>query len=227
MRVLFYSLCIFCSMSHELMAQSASSSPDQAALMQRFIAPKPLSYRAEVIFGPSKLANPTRILEVRNGLLTSSPAVPDAQFVISDQSKAISALLSNYQAQWKDISVNSRLANRPAQQLKLTPRDGWRYTRVLWLDEQTGVPLKTEIFRKNELIERIEVKTTAAVVTAGGVSATTGRNSFHAVQTNSGKCWPKTAHGNPTAFTTRTLNGDTWNALQRFCKIVVGKLRDI
>ena len=142
------------------MAQTASISPNREVLIQRFVSPKPMSYRAEVTFGPSNAtsANQTRIIEVRNGLLTSSPMVPDAQFAISDQSKAISALLNNYQAQWEEIAANSKLADRPIQQLKLIPKDGWRYTRVLWLDEQTGVPLKTEIFRKNELIERIEVK---------------------------------------------------------------------
>jgi negative regulator of sigma E activity len=144
------------------MAQSASTS--RVALLQRFVSPKPMSYRAEVIFGPSDLehmgvsTNQTRILEVRNGLLTSSPAVPGAQFAISDQAKSISALLNNYQAQWQEIAANAKFADRPIQQLRLMPKDGWRYTRVLWLDEQTGVPLKTEIFRKNELIERIQVK---------------------------------------------------------------------
>ena len=161
MRSTFFSLCVFCSLPYALMAQSTTSSPNREALLERFISSKPLSYRAEVTFGPSNAGasvNPTRILEVRNGLLTSSPAVPDAQFAMSDQSKAISALLSNYQAHWEDIAASSKLADRPTQQLKLIPRDGWRYTRVLWLDEQTGVPLKTEIYRKNELIERIEVK---------------------------------------------------------------------
>lgn len=160
MRTILFSLCVFCSLPHAAMAQTATISPDREVLMQRFIAPKPMSYRAEVTFGPSNAASAsaTRIIEVRNGLLTSSPAVPGAQFAISDQSKAISALLSNYQAQWEEIAANTKLADRPIQQLKLIPRDGWRYTRVLWLDEQTGAPLKTEIFRKNELIERIEVK---------------------------------------------------------------------
>ncbi len=160
MRTIFFGLCVFCSLPHASMAQNASISPNREVLIQRFVSPKPMSYRAEVTFGPSNAtsASQTRIIEVRNGLLTSSPTVPDAQFAISDQSKAISALLSNYQAQWEEIAANSKLADRPTQQLKLIPKDGWRYTRVLWLDEQTGVPLKTEIFRKNELIERIEVK---------------------------------------------------------------------
>ena len=148
------------------MAQSASPSANREALLQRFVTPNPISYRAEVIFEPSNYGSSnaasmslaSRILDVRNGILTSSPAVPSAQFAISDQTKAVSALLNNYQTQWQEIASKSTLANRPIQQLKLLPRDGWRYTRVLWLDEQTGVPLKTEIYRKNELIERIQVK---------------------------------------------------------------------
>ena len=166
MRALFPALCGFLMLPSLLMAQSASASANRDTLLQRFVAPKPMSYRAEIIFGSSDAASPgltTRILEVQNGLLTSSPQVPGSQFAISDQTKAIAALLSNYQAQWQEIAANTkladtRLADRPIQQLKLLPRDGWRYTRVLWLDEQTGMPLKTEIYRKNELIERVQVK---------------------------------------------------------------------
>ena len=172
-RVMFFVLCVCCGLSHAQSQSSAqlASTANRAALLQRFVAPKPMSYRVEVMFGPSNFAsmsnpsatnpvsvNPTRILEVRNGLLTSSPSVPGAQFAISDQTKSIVALLSNYQAQWQELAAKAKLAERPVQQLKLIPRDGWRYTRVLWLDEQTGVPLKTEIYRKNELIERIQVK---------------------------------------------------------------------
>ena len=164
-RSIVFAFSVFCSLPNILMAQSESAS--RVALLQRFVAPKPMSYRAEVMFGPGNLESipngvstiPTRILEVRNGLLISSPAVPGTQFAISDQAKSISALLSNYQAQWQEIATSAKLADRSIQQLTLIPKDGWRYTRVLWLDEQTGVPLKTEIFRKNELIERIQVKT--------------------------------------------------------------------
>jgi hypothetical protein len=169
-RAIFFALGVCFGLPHALFAQSASVA-NREALLQRFVAPKPMSYRVEVMFGPSSFANaadpsvstpsgvnPTRVLEVRNGLLISSPSVPGAQFAISDQTKSIAALLSNYQAQWEQLAADARLAKRPVQQLKLIPRDGWRYTRVLWLDEQTGVPLKTEIYRKNELIERIQVK---------------------------------------------------------------------
>lgn len=167
-RMIYFVLSVLCGVPHTLSAQPVSSprSASRETLLQRFIAPKPMSYRAEVIIGPgnsagvisAKDAISTRILEVRNGLLTSSASVPGAQFTISDQAKSIAALLNNYQAQWEAIGAVASLADRPVQQLKLIPRDGWRYTRVLWLDEQTGVPLKTEIYRKNELIERIQVK---------------------------------------------------------------------
>ena len=165
MKSIFFALSVLCGVPHTLLAQPASSA-SREALLQRFITPKPMSYRAEVIIGPGNFAglinptgaNPTRILEVRNGLLTSVPSVPVAQFAISDQTQSITALLNNYQAQWEAIAAGASLVERPVQQLKLIPRDGWRYTRVLWLDEQTGVPLKTEIYRKNELIERIQVK---------------------------------------------------------------------
>ena len=164
-QALFSALCGFFMLPSLLVAQSASDSANRDTLLQRFVSPKPMSYRAEIMFGPSHDASvgfTTRILEVRNGLLTSA-AAPRVQFAVSDQTKVIAALLSNYQAQWQKIAENTkladtRLADRPTQQLKLIPRDGWRYTRVLWLDEQTGVSLKTEIYRKNELIERVQVK---------------------------------------------------------------------
>ncbi len=178
-RVIFFVVGVFFGLSHA-QSQSANTA-DRTALLQRFVAPEPMSYRVEVMFGPNSFAsvsnpratnpvgvNPTRILEVRNGLLTSSPSVPGAQFAISDQTKSIAALLSNYQAQWEELATDVRLASRPVQQLKLIPRDGWRYTRVLWLDEQTGVPLKTEIYRKNELIERIQVKNIDFLEVVGG-----------------------------------------------------------
>ena len=165
MKLIFCAVSVLCGAAHALSAQLPSSA-SRETLLQRFIAPKPMSYRVEVIIGPSnfagvinpKAANPARILEVRNGLLTSSASVPGAQFVISDQTKSITALLNNYQAHWEEMPAVASLAERTVQQLKLIPRDGWRYTRVLWLDEQTGVPLKTEIYRKNELIERMQVK---------------------------------------------------------------------
>ncbi len=170
---IFFALGVFFSLPHLVMAQSAKASASHEALLLKFISAKPISYRADVMFGqtdrtnlsnPSVPAIPTRFLEVRNGILTSLPAVPGAQFAVSDQSKTIAMLLRNYQAQWEDIAAiaseaaGASIAERPIQQLRLVPRDGWRYTRVLWLDELTGVPLKTEIYRKNELIERIQVK---------------------------------------------------------------------
>ena len=221
-RAIFFALAAFCILPHELMAQAVGSAANRNALLQRFVSPKPISYRAEVMFGAGNIenvtpvgvsTNPTRVLEVRNGLLTSSPSVPGAQFDISDQTKAISALLSNYQAQWEEIAENTKLADRPIQQLKLIPRDGWRYTRVLWLDEQTGVPLKTEIYRKNELIERIQVKSIAFSDMDSGTNSQSG---------NSGKTRPPEISSHsmfyvrnvPTGFILTSVFNDTTHVQQ-------------
>lgn len=49
------------------------------------------------------------------------------------------ALLEFYEAK---PGGTERVAGRPCQVLTLTPRDGYRHAYQLWLDKQTGLPLK-------------------------------------------------------------------------------------
>jgi len=52
------------------------------------------------------------------------------------------SLLEYYKARLGGID---RVAGRPSQVLLLDPRDGYRYAYNLWLDRQTGLPLKSRI----------------------------------------------------------------------------------
>ena len=39
----------------------------------------------------------------------------------------------------------SSVAGRPCQEVRLVPKDAYRYTHVLWLDDATGLPLKARV----------------------------------------------------------------------------------
>ena len=51
-------------------------------------------------------------------------------------------LLDYYEAK---LGGSERVAGRSCQVVTLTPRDGYRYAYDLWLDKQTGLPLKSRI----------------------------------------------------------------------------------
>lgn len=53
------------------------------------------------------------------------------------------SLLDYYEAR---LGGTERVAGRPCQVLTLTPRDGYRHAYHLWLDKQTGLPLKARTF---------------------------------------------------------------------------------
>jgi sigma-E factor negative regulatory protein RseB len=56
------------------------------------------------------------------------------------------ALLAYYDAK---LGGAERVAGRPCQVVTLEPRDGYRYAYSLWLDTQTGLPLKSRIVNNN------------------------------------------------------------------------------
>jgi len=56
------------------------------------------------------------------------------------------SLLAYYDAK---LGGNERVAGRPCQVMLLEPRDGYRYAYTLWLDRQTGLPLKSHIVNSN------------------------------------------------------------------------------
>ncbi len=52
------------------------------------------------------------------------------------------SLLAYYDAK---LGGSERVAGRPCQVVTLEPRDGYRFAYTLWLDRQTGLPLKSRI----------------------------------------------------------------------------------
>lgn len=54
-------------------------------------------------------------------------------------------LLDHYEAK---LGGTERVAGRPCQVLTLTPRDGYRHAYHLWLDKQTGLPLKARTLNR-------------------------------------------------------------------------------
>lgn len=55
-------------------------------------------------------------------------------------------LLDYYDAK---LGGTERVAGRPCQVVTLEPRDGYRYAYHLWLDKQTGLPLKSRIVNEH------------------------------------------------------------------------------
>jgi len=55
-------------------------------------------------------------------------------------------LLDYYDAR---LGGTERVAGRPCQVVTLEPRDGYRYSFNLWLDKQSGLPLKSRIVNEN------------------------------------------------------------------------------
>ena len=43
------------------------------------------------------------------------------------------------------LHATARVANRPAQMLEIKPRDEFRYGYMLWLDQETAMPLKSQL----------------------------------------------------------------------------------
>jgi negative regulator of sigma E activity len=125
-------------------------------LLQRFVAPPSLSYRAEIALDQGQ-HSVNKVLLVQDGRLSLNHGGTN-QIAVAPQSDDLKTLLANYQAQWED-TAEQVIAQRPTKRVRFLPKDGWRYTRIYWLDQATGLPLKTETFRKNELIERMQVQT--------------------------------------------------------------------
>lgn len=69
----------------------------------------------------------------RNALRRFFPALLPAQ---------PASLLEYYEAK---LGGTERVAGRPCQVVTLEPRDGYRYSYNLWLDKQTGLPLKSRV----------------------------------------------------------------------------------
>lgn len=144
-----FSLALVLVCQQQALAQNDS---ERKVLLERFAQPLYLSYRAQIELDLGQ-QTVRRALHVQNGQLLSDHSTPMA---LNRRAEAIQALLENYRALWDDKNAEA-IAQRATTKVRFEPHDGWRYTRVFWLDRDTGLPLKTETFRKNELVERMQV----------------------------------------------------------------------
>jgi sigma-E factor negative regulatory protein RseB len=100
---------------------------------------------------------------VRQGA-TVQGIFPDRRIVVlesrSDVSPLVSALPSNT-AELEPhyefaLGSSARVADRPAQVLEIKPRDQYRYGYMLWLDQETAMPLQsTLIDEEGAVVEQI------------------------------------------------------------------------
>jgi MucB/RseB N-terminal domain/MucB/RseB C-terminal domain len=153
-------------------AFQTASAGDQAELLVRFAGSPALSYRAEVQIGENGVL---RLLQVDRGHLQMDAGMPAAipaaaTLAPAQKDAALQALFASYQTIWENQT--SEIAKRTTRQIRLEPRDGWRYSRVLWLDVETGLPLRSQIFRRKELIEQMQVQHFSLSPSAGSTSTT-------------------------------------------------------
>jgi len=90
--------------------------------------------------------------------------LPDRRVVLLDDPKDLSPLVSALPSYSDEIephyAVNlhttARVANRAAQVLEIKPRDAFRYGYMLWLDQETAMPLKSQLIDdQGAIVEQI------------------------------------------------------------------------
>ncbi len=90
--------------------------------------------------------------------------LPDQKLVLLETRKDVSPLVSALPSYSADLEPNyeinlratARIANRSAQKIEIKPRDEFRYGYVLWLDEETAMPLKSQLMdERGHTVEQI------------------------------------------------------------------------
>jgi sigma-E factor negative regulatory protein RseB len=90
--------------------------------------------------------------------------LPDQKLVLLETRKDVSPLVSalpSYSADLEphyeiNLRATARIANRAAQMIEIKPRDEFRYGYVLWLDEETAMPLKSQLMdERGHTVEQI------------------------------------------------------------------------
>jgi negative regulator of sigma E activity len=100
-------------------------------------------------------ANALEIRRLDGGNANVFFSLPIQQLTLANElSKTLG---ESYSAQWQG---HERIADRNTRRVMFVPKDGWRYRYQLWLDEQTGLALKRQLFRQQQMIEQI---TTTAI----------------------------------------------------------------
>ena len=90
--------------------------------------------------------------------------LPDQKLVLLETRKDVSPLVSalpSYSADLEphyeiNLRATARIANRPAQMIEIKPRDEFRYGYLLWLDQETAMPLKSQLMdERGRTVEQI------------------------------------------------------------------------
>jgi sigma-E factor negative regulatory protein RseB len=90
--------------------------------------------------------------------------LPDRKLVLLETRKDVSPLVSalpSYSAELEphyeiNLGATARIANRSAQIVEIKPRDEFRYGYTLWLDQQTAMPLKSQLVdERGRTVEQI------------------------------------------------------------------------
>ena len=91
--------------------------------------------------------------------------LPDRKSVLIGQTKELNPLVSALPSYSKELETHyeirvrgsQRVAGRMTRQILIKPRDGFRYGYKLWLDEETAMPLKSELCDERErVVERLK-----------------------------------------------------------------------
>ena len=90
--------------------------------------------------------------------------LPDRRVVLLEEPKELSPLVSALPSFTDEIEPHyavhlrstARVANRSAQILEIKPRDAFRYGYMLWLDQETAMPLKSQLIDdQGAIVEQI------------------------------------------------------------------------
>jgi sigma-E factor negative regulatory protein RseB len=90
--------------------------------------------------------------------------LPDQKLVLLETRKDVSPLVSALPSYSSDLEphyeitlrATARIANRAAQIIEIKPRDEFRYGYVLWLDQETAMPLKSQLMdERGHTVEQI------------------------------------------------------------------------
>ncbi len=91
--------------------------------------------------------------------------LPDQKLVLLETRKDVSPLVSalpSYSADLEphyeiNLRATARIANRSAQMIEIKPRDDFRYGYLLWLDQETAMPLKSQLMdERGHTVEQIQ-----------------------------------------------------------------------
>jgi sigma-E factor negative regulatory protein RseB len=122
--------------------------------------------------------------------------LPDQKVVLLEDRKDASPLASALPSYSDEIEphyelalhATARVANRATRVLEIKPRDAYRYGYILWLDQETAMPLKSQLINdRGGIVEQIlftEISFPSSIP-AEGLAATIDTTGFTTLRTKS------------------------------------------